>query len=65
MDENNSSVGSSSNHGSSYIDIIVEEPEVIGTGRAVGNEENRGTLNVPTLEGINVDLHVGMSSERP
>ena len=65
MDENNSSVGSSSNHGSSYIDIIVEEPEVIGTGRSVGNEENRGTLNVPTLEGINVDLHVGMSSERP
>ena len=60
-DNGESSIGSSSNHGSSFVDV---EVEMIGTGRSVGNDEKG--RNVPTLEGLNVDIPlVGINSERP
>ena len=66
IDDNNSSIGSSSNHSSSFVDITVDNvEEVIGTGRSVGDEEdNRERRNVPMLT-LSGDIQVGLNSERP
>ena len=66
IDDNNSSIGSSSNHSSSFVDIAGEmhAEEVIGTGRSVGDEEdNRERRNVPMLT-LSGDIQVGLNSER-
>ena len=67
IDDGSSSIGSSSNHGSSFVDITVEmhDEDVIGTGRSVGEEDNRVNRNVPMLEGLNGHIQVGLNSERP
>ena len=68
IDDNNSSIGSSSNHSNSFVDIAVTMPDdqVIGTGRSAGDEEDkRERRNVPMLEGLSGDIQVGLHSERP
>ena len=49
------------------MDITVEmqDEDVIGTGRSVGEEDNRVNRNVPMLEGLNGHIQVGLNSERP
>ena len=67
IDDNNSSIGSSSNHGNSFVDIDVQmqQEEVIGTGRSVGDQDNRERRSVPRLESLGGDIQVGLlNSER-